>query len=129
MVTRNQIVNGVVKFIEDDMMKANGSGTSKFIIGLGKNAIKKNPAIIDEMLKNPIIHAIMPETDGKYDIEPVAVMLKETMSENGSLPLKLPKIPLLLPDGDEIRLNSSDVDKIISYIKASEVQNATVTTA
>ena len=129
MVTRDQIVNGVVKFIEDDMMKANGSGTSKFIIGLGKNALKKNPAIVDEMLKNPMIHAIMPETEGKYDIEPVAVMLKETMSENGSLPLKLPKIPLLLPDGDEIRLNSSDIDKIISYIKASEVQNATVTTA
>ena len=129
MVTRNQIVCGVVKFIEDDMMKANGSGTSKFIIGLGKNALKKNPAIVDEMLKNPMIHAIMPETDGKYDIDPVAAMLKDTMTENGSLPLKLPKIPLLLPDGDEIRIDSSDVDKIIGYIKASEVQNAPVTAA
>ncbi|MBR1403493.1 MAG: hypothetical protein IJ558_04895 [Treponema sp.] len=46
-------------------------------------------------------------------------MLKETMAETGTLPLKLPKIPLLLPEGDEIRLNSTDIDKIASYINES----------
>ena len=118
MFTRNQIANGMVKFIENDMSTAAGNGTSKFIVSLAKNALKKNPAIIDEALKNPLIHAILPSSDGKYDIS-MTTMLKETMAEMGTLPLKLPKIPLLLPEGDEIRLNSTDIDKIASYINES----------
>ncbi len=119
MFTRNQIVNGMVKFIENDMGTAAGNRTSKFIVSLAKNALKKNPAIIDETLKNPLIHAVLPSSEGKYDIVPMTTMLKETMAETGTLPLKLPKIPLLLPEGDEIRLNSTDIDKIASYINES----------
>ena len=119
MFTRNQIANGMVKFIENDMSTAAGNGTSKFIVSLSKNALKKNPAIIDEALKNPLIHAVLPSSGGKYDIAPMTTMLKETMAETGTLPLKLPKIPLLLPEGDEIRLNSTDIDKIASYINES----------
>ena len=51
MFTRNHIANGMVKFIENDMSTAAGNGTSKFIVSLAKNALKKNPAIIDEALK------------------------------------------------------------------------------
>ena len=119
MVTRNQIVNGIVKFIETDMTTAAGNGTSKFIVSLAKNALKKNPAIVDDTMQNPLIKAVIPSESGKYDITPVATMLKDTLAETGTIPLKLPKIPLLLPEGDEIRLNTTDIDKIVSYINAS----------
>ena len=108
-----------MRFTASRLSAAAGNGTSKFIVSLAKNALKKNPVIIDEALKNPLIHAVLPSSDGKYDIAPMTTMLKETMAETGTLPLKLPKIPLLLPEGDEIRLNSTDIDKIASYINES----------
>lgn len=116
MFTRNQIVGGIIKFIETDMTTAAGNGTSKFIVSLAKNALKKNPAIVDEALKNPLIKSVIPSENGKYDIAPMTEMLKDTLAETGTIPLKLPRIPLLLPEGDEIRLNTTDIDKIVSYI-------------
>lgn len=124
MFTRDQIVNGVVKFIETDMQTAAGNGTSKFIVSLTKNALKKHPAIVDEALKNPLIHTILPSEDGKYDITQMIALLKDTMAETGTLPLKLPRIPLLLPEGDEIRLNTADIDKIVSYINENKQAEA-----
>lgn len=121
MVTRNQIVNGIVKFIESDMSAASGNGTSKFIVSLAKNALKKHPEIVDSVMENSLIKSVIPSENGSYDIAPLTQMLKDTMTETGSLPLKLPKIPLLLPDGDEIRLNASDIDKISGYINANTV--------
>lgn len=119
MFTRNQIVGGIVKFIETDMATAAGNETSKIIVSFIKNALKKKPSIVDDVLKNPLISAVVPSENGKYDIDPMTEMLKDTLAETGTIPLKLPKIPLLLPEGDEIRLNTTDIDKIVSYINES----------
>lgn len=120
MVTKKQIVNAVVKFVENDMMKSAGSGSSKFLAVLGKNALKKNPAIIDNVLENPLVKEVIAEDNGMYDIDSAAEMLKKTMEEAGALPLQLPKIPLVLPEGDEIRLDRTDIDRLLSYMQEDE---------
>lgn len=101
------------------MATAAGNETSKIIVSFIKNALKKKPSIVDDVLKNPLISAVVPSENGKYDIDPMTEMLKDTLAETGTIPLKLPKIPLLLPEGDEIRLNTTDIDKIVSYINES----------
>ena len=121
MVTKNQIVNGVIKFIENDMAQAGGSGVTKFIVHLAKNALKMNPDIITNMLENPLIKSMMSGEDGLYDIAGVAQLLKETMAETGTLPLHLPHIPLLLPEGDIIRFDTGDIDKVVQYIQGAQV--------
>ena len=63
MVTKHDIINGVIKFIETDMAKASGATTSKLIVLLAKNVLKKNEAVVDSFLENPIAKTLLTEQD------------------------------------------------------------------
>ena len=54
MVSKHNIINGVIKFIENDMASAAGATSSKLIVLLAKNVLKKNEDVIDSFLENPI---------------------------------------------------------------------------
>lgn len=116
MVTKHDIINGVIKFIETDMAKASGATTSKLIVLLAKNVLKKNEAVIDSFLENPIAKTLLTEQDGMYDLSTLMSVLKDTANEMGCISLSIPKVPFLLPEGDEIRLSVSDINTINDYI-------------
>ena len=116
MVTKHDIINGVIKFIETDMAKASGATTSKLIVLLAKNVLKKNEAVIDSFLENPIAKTLFTEQDGMYDLSTLMSVLKDTANEMGCISLSIPKVPFLLPEGDEIRLSVSDINTINDYI-------------
>lgn len=116
MVTKHNIINGIIKFVENDMAKASGATASKLIVLLAKNVLKKNEKIVDSFIDNPIVKILLPEIDGKYDIKNIIDVIKDTANEVGCISLSIPKVPFLLPNGDEIKLNSEDIDTISKYI-------------
>lgn len=116
MVTKHDIINGVIKFIETDMARASGATTSKLIVLLAKNVLKKNEAVVDSFLENPIAKTLLTEQDGMYDLSTLMSVLKDTANEMGCISLSIPKVPFLLPEGDEIRLSVSDINTINEYI-------------
>ena len=129
MVTKHNIINGVVKFIENDMSRASGSNTSKLIVLLAKNVLKRNEDVIDSFLENPIAKTLLTETDGKYDLTTLISVLKDTANEMGYISLTIPKVPFLLPDGDEIRLGVNDINIINGYINEDAMLHHTESAA
>lgn len=131
MVTKHDIINGVIKFIETDMAKASGATTSKLIVLLAKNVLKKNEAVVDAFLENPIAKTLLTEQDGMYDLSTLMSVLKDTANEMGCISLSIPKVPFLLPEGDEIRLSVSDINTINDYIneEAGHMHDNTHTSA
>ena len=118
MVSKHNIINGIIKFIENDMASAVGATSSKLIVLLAKNVIKKNESIVDSFLQNPIAKSLLVEKDGMYDLSTLMSVLKDTANEMGCISLVIPKVPFLLPEGDEIRLNANDIDVIYGYINS-----------
>ena len=116
MVTKHDIINGVIRFIETDMAKASGATTSKLIVLLAKNVLKKNEDVVDSFLENPIAKTLLTEQDGMYDLSTLMSVLKDTANEMGCISLNIPKVPFLLPEGDEIRLSVADINTINDYI-------------
>lgn len=116
MVSKHNIINGVIKFIENDMASAAGATSSKLIVLLAKNVLKKNEDVIDSFLENPIAKTLLTEKDGMYDLTTLMTVLKDTANEMGCISLTIPKVPFLLPDGDEIRLSVNDINVINGYI-------------
>jgi len=116
MVTKHDIINGVIRFIETDMAKASGATTSKLIVLLAKNVLKKNEDVVDSFLENPIAKTLLIEKDGMYDLSTLMSVLKDTANEMGCISLSIPKVPFLLPEGDEIRLSVADINTINDYI-------------
>jgi hypothetical protein len=118
MVSTKQIADGLIRFIDEEMLKSHdfASGT-RFVVTLAKNAIKLNPEIIDTLMSNPLVAMFVPCEDGQYDVRKLAGVLKETFAEAGNFKLSLPKIPLLLPAGEEMSFNDGDVQKLVMYME------------
>jgi len=120
MVSKHNIINGLVRFMENDMAKASGSVTSKLIVTLAKNVLKRDENILDVFLNNPMLKTLVQENNGMYDLSTLMTILKDTANELGNISLYIPKIPILLPNGDEIKLSSTDVNTIENYINQTD---------
>ena len=116
MVSKHNIINGIVKFIENDMSKVSGAMSSKIIVLFIKNIIKKNENILDAYFDSQFSKFLIIEKDGKYDISPLIDTVKETINEVGSVSINIPKIPLILPNGDELKFRIDDINNIYNYI-------------
>lgn len=117
MVTTEQISSGLVKFIEGEMLKGTMSDGTRFVVTLAKNALRLNPDTIARVMRHPVVSMLIPCEDGKFDIKSILPVLKETFQEAGNFKVKLPKVPLLLPEGEEITFDADDVSKLVMYVE------------
>ena len=70
-VTRNQIVNGLVAYIQQEIMpKMDDDRALKILFSVAVNAIKANDKLIDKYLSNDIVRALIDDDgSGNYDVE------------------------------------------------------------
>ena len=61
-----------------------------------------------------------------YDIDMFARTMKNVLSEYDSYSISIPKIPMFAPRDNVLKITSSDVDKIMSYLDLTieEIHNA-----
>lgn len=120
-VTKNQLVNGVVKFIETDLIPDIGDRNMKFVLSMAKDSLKENPDLADSFLNSPMVSTLIGETDGEYNITQFSTILKEVLSEYSSYPVTIPKIPLFSPVEKTLKVTAEDIDKLVSYMTPAAV--------
>ena len=116
MYGKKEIVDGVIKFINNDLMLDIDDKHLKFVLSMAKKALRENPDLVDIFFKSPIVINVIKEYDGEYDLEVFAKMLKNILNEYGSYSITIPKIPMFSPEEKRILLTSEDVDKVLSYL-------------
>lgn len=120
MVSKKQIADAVAKFITNDLVQGIDDKQLKFVLCLTKQSLMDNPDVLDTFINNPMIESVFYEEDGMYDIKDFVTMVKKVLDEYNSYPISVPKVPLLLSHDKYIRINSSDIDKIVSYLHEEE---------
>lgn len=120
-VTKNQLVNGVVKFIETDLIPDIGDRNMKFVLSMAKDSLKENPDLADSFLNSPMVSTLIGETEGEYNITQFSTILKEVLSEYSSYPVTIPKIPLFSPVEKTLKVTAEDIDKLVSYMTPAAV--------
>lgn len=120
MVSKKQIVHGLIKFIEEDLMADIGDRNTKFVLAMAKDSLKENPGFIDIFLQSPMVSSLISEQDGEYDLTHFSTILKSVLSEYQSFPVTIPKIPLFSPTEKTIKVTGEDIDKLIKYMLPSE---------
>lgn len=120
-VTKKQIVNGLVKFIEEDLMADIGDRNTKFVLAMAKDSLKENPAFVDIFLQSPMVSSLIVEQDGEYDLTHFSSILKSVLSEYQSFPVTIPKIPLFSPTEKTVKVTGEDIDKLMKYMIPIEV--------
>lgn len=116
MITKEQLINGVVKFITADLIPQVGDRNTKFVLAIAKDSLKQDPDLADEFLHSPMVSTLIKEEDGMYDISQFSSILKNVLSEYQSFPVTIPKIPLFSPVEKILKITAEDVDKLMKYI-------------
>jgi hypothetical protein len=115
---KEQLINGVVKFITADLIPQVGDRNTKFVLSMAKDSLKENSELADEFLDSPMVSSLIKKTGNDYDITNFSTILKGVLTEYQSLPVTIPKIPLFSPVEKVIKITAEDVDKLMSYISA-----------
>ena len=118
-VTRNQIVNGLVSYIQQEIMpKMDDDRALKILFSVAVNAIKANDKLIDKYLSNDIVRALIDDDgSGNYDIERLMDWIRTSVEEYGAFPVIVPPIPLVSPREITLRLGPSDIIAIQRQIE------------
>lgn len=116
MITKEQLVNGVVKFIAVELIPQVGDRNTKFVLAMAKDSLKENGELAEEFLHSPMVSSLIKEEDGEYDVSHLFTILKSVLSEYNSFPVTIPKIPLFSPTEKVLKITAEDVDKLMKYI-------------
>lgn len=118
-VTRNQIVNGLVAYIQQEIMpKMDDDRALKILFSVAVNAIKANDKLIDKYLSNDIVRALIDDDgSGNYDVERLMDWIRTSVEEYGAFPVIVPPIPLVSPREITLRLGPSDIIAIQRQIE------------
>ena len=118
-VTRNQIVNGLVAYIQQEIMpKMDDDRALKILFSVAVNAIKANDKLIDKYLDNDIVRALIDDDgSGNYDVERLMDWIRTSVEEYGAFPVIVPPIPLVSPREITLRLGPSDIIAIQRQIE------------
>ena len=118
-VTRNQIVNGLVAYIQQEVMpKMEDDRALKILFSVAVNAIKANDKLIDKYLSNDIVRALIDDDgSGSYNVERLMDWLRTSVEEYGAFPVIVPPIPLVSPREITLRLGPSDIIAIQRQIE------------
>ena len=118
-VTRNQIVNGLVSYIQQEIMpKMDDDRALKILFSVAVNAIKANDKLIDKYLSNDIVRALIDDDgSGNYDVERLMDWIRTSVEEYGAFPVIVPPIPLVSPREITLRLGPSDIIAIQRQIE------------
>lgn len=118
MVNKQQITDGIIKFIESDMIPEIEDKNLQILLNLATGLIKTNDKLIDGILQNQIITMFFPysESEKTWDIDNGFTNLQDTLKKYGSLKVIIPNIPFINPEVKELRFNANDITKLKKYI-------------
>ena len=111
-VSRNQIVDGVVDYIQSDVLpKMDNDKAVQIVLAIVLNSVTGNSKLVDGIFKNEIIRTMLGDDGtGTYDITTLFNSMQEAVDMYGSFPVSIPAIPLVSPREITLKLNADDIE-------------------
>lgn len=111
MVTYEQVINGLTKFIDNEII-SQLSGNQKILLGIGAGvALRKGENIYNGLKNNSMIKMLGIINEDKIDIE----TLYEEAKKQATKEVIRVEIPMI----GTLKLNEDDIEKLYGYIKNS----------
>lgn len=115
--TKQQIINGVVKYTKDEIIAKIPDRPLKMAIAFGVSMFEMNPNIANKFFENSIVSQILCKNDdGTYDIEKITDALEKTLGEYGDFPVTIPAIKFISPTEKTLNFSRQDIKTLKDYI-------------
>ena len=114
MVSKHQIINGVIKYVKNEVIDKITDRPLKMVLATGVSMLEANPSVADPVFKSGFISGL--EKDGAYDIDGICEIIENTMKEYGDFPVVIPAIKFISPAEKELTFGIGDIQKLKKYI-------------
>ena len=120
MVTKKELLTGVVKFVKNEVIPNIGDRSLKMVISAGLYAVDAKPDIVEPFFSNPLVATILQVEDGKYDTERVFKVLDDLVGEYGRIPITIPPIKLITATENILTFHEGDIARLKEYVLKEE---------
>lgn len=110
--TKNQIIDGIVKYIKSDMIPAMPDPNIKIVLNIAAHYMSAKPAFVDKIFDNPIME-MLKEDDGRYDLDPQVI--SQAFGQD-KFTITIPAIKFVNPTEKTLSFNAGDINKLSQYI-------------
>ncbi len=121
MVSKENLVHGVVKFIANDLIPLIGDRNTKFVLSMAKDSLKENDDLIDDFLHSPMVSSLVKKKDDMYDVTHFSSILKGVLADGQAFYITIPKIPLFSPTEKMLKITAEDFDKLMKYMTPESI--------
>lgn len=119
-VTKDQIINGVISFVESDVIPKVDDKATQIIASIAVKAVKANTKLVDSIFENQLVKTLLDVgEDGTYEIEGLFKSIEESVREFGAFPVELPAVPFISPTEKTLKFDAKDVSEIKRLIERS----------
>lgn len=111
-VTTNQIQRGLVRYIENDVVKSISDKPVMMVAAVLGVLLKNSDGAVEKVMANPIVSALLPQTaEGGYDLDGLFQAIYDTIQQYGNFSLKLPLL------SSPFVFSADDFRKLKSYME------------
>lgn len=119
-VTKQQIVNGATRYINEEVINKITDKPLKIALAVGVSMIDRKPEIINAFFEDDRISKILnKKDDGTYDIREITEAIEKTLAQYGDFPVKIPAIKFISPTEKELSFSTSDIRRLREYIEGT----------
>ena len=117
-VTKQQIVNGTIKYINEEIVNKVTDRPLKIALAVGVSMIDKKPEIINAFFNDDKVAKILnKKDDGTYDIGEISEVIEKTLAQYGDFPVTIPAIKFISPTEKTLNFSTFDVRKLREFIE------------
>lgn len=117
MVTKKELITGVIRYIKDEVIPHISDKSLKMVLSAALYAIDAKPGIIDPFLNNSIIAAILQGENGWYDTDVIFNVLNNLVKEYGGIPVTIPPIKFITSTENVLTFKDGDIETLKGYFK------------
>lgn len=116
-VTKQQIVNGITKYVKDEVIEKITDKPFKIAMAVGISMLENNAEIANKFFENELVLAILGKNDDDtFDIEKISEALEKALTEYGDFPVIIPAIKFISPTEKTLNFSSRDIKALKNYI-------------
>ena len=115
MVTREQILSGLEKFVVNDVISKIQDRALCIVLDTMLGLLERRPEMLDKLIDNPVF-----KVEGGYDVDTIADVVKGSIKKLGAFPVVFPAVPLISPAEKILSFSADDIDALVAYIKGGK---------
>ena len=120
-VTKNQIVNGVISYVESEVIPQVGEDkATQIIVSIAVKAVQANSKLVDSIFENQLVKTLLDaDENGTYELDDIMKCIEDSLKQYGAFPVNLPAIPFISNSEKTLAFSESDIGEIKRRIERS----------